>query len=85
LDDFFESGFGIADLDAIIGRMFDVIKDLGALEQGLGGDTAPVEADSTEGFPFDNSRFEAKLGGPNSGNITAGTASDNNKIVIHGE
>ena len=76
---------GFSDLDAVIGGMLDVFKDLSAFEKGLGRNTAPIQADSTQGFPFNNGSFEAKLRGPDGGNITARTTSDNNEIVIHGD
>jgi len=49
---------GAAGLDSIILRMLDIFIDLCTLEQGLGGDTTPVQANAAQTFFLNDCGFE---------------------------
>ena len=78
-----EVGFDSVDLDAVVGGMLGVVESLSTLHEGLGGDTAPVEADATEVFTFNNGSFQTHLGTLDGSHIASGTAANNNQIVFH--
>jgi hypothetical protein len=63
--------------------MLDIFENLGTFEQGFGGNTAPVEAYSTQRFALNHGRFEAQLRGADGSDIPAGSTAKNNNIVIH--
>ena len=55
-----------------------------AVEKGLGGDAAPVEA-GTPHFPrLEESYPQAAFGGIHRGGIPTGAAADDQQIVVHG-
>jgi hypothetical protein len=62
--------------------MLDLIEELGALEQCLGGDTTPIEAGASGAFLFDAGDFFAELPGANSSSITGGATTDYNEIIL---
>ena len=69
-------GMEIVERQAELVGALDVGDDFGVFEEGLGGDATPVEANSTEGFSFDNAGFEAQLTGSDGGHIATRPASD---------
>jgi hypothetical protein len=50
-----------AALDTIIGTVLEVFVYLGTLEEGLGGNTTPVETNASEAFLFDDRYLESEL------------------------
>src|SRR5687767_11743552 len=63
--------------------MLNVFEYLGAFQQGFGGNTAPVQTNTTQTFFFNNSGFESQLRCPDSCHISAGAASENYYVVCH--
>src|SRR6185312_5659031 len=53
------------------------------LEQGLGGDAAPVQADAAEQFALDDGGLEAQLCGADRGHIAAGARTNDDDVEIH--
>ena len=72
----------LSDRDAVILGMAYVFKHLGALEQGLCRDAAPVEAYPAEFGFFHHSHFHAKLGGADGRYIAAWTTADHDQVVF---
>ena len=64
--------------------MAKLLENLCRFEQGLGRDTAPVEADAAEVFALNNGGLESELGGANCSHIAARTGTDNDKIEVEG-
>src|SRR6185312_547690 len=62
--------------------MLEIVKNLRRTQQGLGRDTAPVQADTAEVVPFDDCGLEAKLRRPDSRNITARPGADDENVKI---
>ncbi len=54
---------GFPDLQAILFRMLQVVEYLGRFQQGLGGDTPPVQANPSQAFLFYDGGFQPQLGG----------------------
>ena len=57
-----EVGLHTLGLEAVGGGMLGIVERLGALHQGLGGDTTPVQADATQVFALHNGGLQAQLG-----------------------
>jgi hypothetical protein len=55
---------------------------LGVSEQGLTGDTAPVETDSTQFVSFDDGGLHPKLTGANRGYIAAGAGTQHDQVIV---
>ena len=68
-------------MEAVFFGMVEVVHHFGAFEQGLGGDTAPVEAHPAERLALDHGSFHTELRSPDRGNIAAGSASNDDNIV----
>ena len=72
----------LAGFDAMfLGRTANRFHRLGRIEQRLGGNTSPVEADAAGQVAFDHGHAHFKLAGADRGDITAGTRADDHKIV----
>ncbi len=82
-DDGGKIGSSFAGINAVFGSMFEVLENGGALQQGFGGNAAPVEADASQFGAFDHGCFKAQLGGADGGNVTARSASYDDDIVVH--
>ena len=53
------------------------------MQQGLGGDTADVEARPAKGLAaFDTGGFEAELGAADGADIAAGTGADYDNVIV---
>ncbi len=69
--------------EAVIGHVPQELLDLGALEQRLGRDAAPVEAGAPGAFHFDTHHFFAELGRADRPDITRRAAANHNEVVVH--
>ncbi len=77
------SAYFSVNLHAVICSMVHIIKNLGTLQQCLGGDAAPIQANAAQfGFLY-HSRFQSELAGPDGSNITSRATAYNDKIIIH--
>ena len=74
---------GILYLNAVVARMADVIKYIGALEQGFGRNAAPIQTDPAQTFPFDHGSLQAELSRANGRDISSGAAAQYDDIKIH--
>src|SRR5215470_9211553 len=66
----------------VLGVVLDQVGDVGAVEQGLAGDAADVDAHAAQLVPFHHCRAEPELGGADGADITAGTAADDDYVVV---
>jgi hypothetical protein len=73
------------DGQAVVAQMVELLIDLGGLEQGLGGDTAPVQADAAERITLHDGGLETQLSRADGGHIAAGAAADDDDVEIHGQ
>src|ERR1039457_4076427 len=72
----------LADLDAVfLGRAANRVHRSGGVEQRLGRDTSPIEAYSAGAVALDNSNAHLKLTRPNSGDVSAGSGADYDKVI----
>ena len=61
------------------------VRQLGVAEQGLGGDAADVEADTSPVLLLDHADLEAELGGADGGDVATGARTEDDDIEItHG-
>ena len=75
-------GAGVDVVDAVFGRVLEVVPELGVEEKGLGGNAADVEAGSAKNIRgFNEGDFEAELAGANGGGIACRTAADDGYVV----
>src|SRR5262249_43125774 len=81
LDDRREVGAHALDDHAELARAMRVLEDLGALEQRLGRDAAPVEADPAELRALDARGLEAELRAADRGDVAAGPRTDHDDVV----
>src|SRR5581483_3026972 len=73
----------VADGDAEILCFLDFLPDVGILQQRFCGDATAVKTGAAEeGILLDDTDFESELSGANPRHITAGTASDDDDVVI---
>ena len=70
-------------LDTVSFRMFDIVECLCRFQQCLGGNTTPVETNSSQVLSFDNCSVKSQLRCPDCGNISSRTAAYNHHIVFH--
>ncbi len=77
MDHLLEIVFDLADLEAELLGALELVEELGVLEEGLGGDAAPVEAGAARPFLLDDGDFLAELGRPDRAHVTSRTAADN--------
>ena len=69
--------------ESVLLTMSDLMEDFGRVQEGLGRDTAYIQAGAAEdGVLFDEGYLEAELGGLNGGDITAGAGTDDNEIEL---
>ena len=58
----------------------DRMPHLRRAKKRLGGDTSPVQADTTKMFSLDKCHLHLQLRGPDRGDVTARTAADDNQV-----
>ncbi len=85
LDHFAKVVLGFLHRNTVVFRVLDVFKHLRALDQGLGGDTAPIQTDTAQIFFFDNRCFQTELTCANRSHISTGARAHYNHIVFHRE
>jgi len=83
---------GLADFDALTGEAVGrFLKQVGSMQQGLGGNAAHVQAGTAEpgftlgvriGFGFAAGYGKAQLGRPNGRHITAGATADDENVEL---
>ena len=76
-------GLGRLSGHAIVCSVVDIVVYLCRLQQRLGRNATPVEADATQVLAFHNSGFHTHLGSLDSSHIASRTAADNYYIVVH--
>ena len=75
---------GVLAMQALLFWMFEVLPDLGGVEQRLGGHAADMEAGATElGILFDERGLEAVLAGADGSGVAPGTAADHDHVIGH--
>ena len=68
-------------IDAIVRGHLHLLEAVGALQPGLGGDAAPVEAGAAQlGILLHHGDAQAELGGADGGDVAAGTRTQDEKI-----
>ena len=65
---------------AVLLQVAQALELLARLQQGLGRDAAPVQADPAQVLALDNSDLQAQLAGANGRDITAGARADDDEI-----
>ena len=68
---------------AVVAQVMQLLVDLAGLQQGLGRDAAPVQADAAQGLALHNGGLEAQLGGADGRDVAAGTGADDDDVEIH--
>ena len=81
-DDLFQIETGLLDRQAVLGRMRHIAVDFRRAQQRLGRNTAPVEADAAQMLALHHGHLEAKLRRADGGDVTAGSATDNDNVEI---
>ena len=87
-DDGLQVRFGLAHVNAKAFGIADQAQDVGAAQQGFGGDAAPVQADPAQVGLFDQRRAQAQLAGPDRRDVTAGAAAHHDhveSVIAHGD
>src|ERR1700682_4785649 len=75
---------GIFALDAFLGRVLEILPDIGGVEQGLGRNAADKEAcTSKSGILLDNRGFQPILPGADGSRISTGTTTDDDQVICH--
>ena len=77
LDDFVVAEAGIVGINAVMVAILGIVVNLGAVEQGLGGNASLVQANSTEALALEQHYVEAFGTGPLGSHIAARTSADN--------
>ncbi len=68
-----------------LGFLGEDVREFGVAQQRFGRDAADVEADSAPVLRLDDCGVQTKLRGANRSNISAGTGSENNDVIVsHG-
>jgi hypothetical protein len=62
--------------------LLDLLVELRALEQGLGGDAAPVQTGAARALHFDAGHFFAQLSGANRARVARRAAADDDEVVV---
>src|SRR5690606_39506231 len=70
----------VVDAEAKGGGAVQGVGHLGAPEQRLGGNAAPVEAYAAEVLPFNQGGLEPQLGGADGGHVAAGAAAHHHQV-----
>jgi hypothetical protein len=70
--------------DTVIGGVTDVLKHVGAFEQGFGRDAAPVEAYPPERFALYHGGFKTQLTGAYGGDVSPRATAEHYDVVFHG-
>ena len=68
--------------EAVVGGFVERLQHLGIVDQRLGGDAAPVEADAAQALALDDGRLQPQLRRPNRGHIAARPAADHDYIIL---
>jgi hypothetical protein len=84
LDDLVEVERRLLDRQAVAIQVRQLLEDLAGLQQGLGGDAAPVQADAAKVLALDDRRLQTQLAGADRGHIAARTGADDDDIEFRG-
>ena len=74
----------VLDPDAEAGRLLGELEDLGAAEEGLGGDAAAVQADAAEAVGIDQNDLRVQRGCAQGRHVAAGTAAKHTYVGLKG-
>ena len=74
----------LADLDAELGRVADLLQDVGRAQHGLGGDARVVQAAPADRSFSTHGRLHAELRGADRGHVAARTGADDDAVVGSG-
>jgi hypothetical protein len=80
IDDLLQIEAHLLGRESVIAQMVQEMGDLGAAQQGLGRNAAPVQADAAQLVALDHRRLHAELGRPDRGDIAAGTRAQHDEI-----
>ena len=67
---------------AVIFGMLHVVINLSRTQQRLGGDTAPIEADTTDVFALDDGGFETELRGADGRDVATRASANNQNVEV---
>jgi hypothetical protein len=82
-EDFGDVDAHVAEHDAEVGGVAGVVGELGRFEQGFGGDAAAEQAGAAEAAVFfDDRGLESELPGADGGDVAAGSAADDDHVVL---
>jgi hypothetical protein len=81
-DDGIDISSDIVGGEAVILGMLHVMIDFGRTQQRLGGDAPPVKANPAESLALDNRNLQAKLRRADGGNVTAGSGTEDDEVVV---
>ena len=74
--------FQVVVADAPLRRATEEVGDLGAVEEGLARNAAPVEAHAAQAAALDAGDFLAELRGTDGADISGGPAADHDQVVM---
>ena len=83
LHHFAQIGLAVTNRNSVISSMLYVLKNIGALKQRLGRNTAPVKANTAQFRTLYHAHFHSQLRCTDSSHIATRPASNNYKIVTH--
>ena len=72
----------IVELEAELVGTVDVGDDLSILQERLGGNAAPIKADTAQRFSLDDAGLQSQLTGPYAGDIAAGAAANYCYVIL---
>ena len=70
-------------MNAHSGAVHRVAVDLRGVEQGLGGDTAPVQAGTAHLPALHHGGMQSQRGGAERRRVAPGTGADNKQLIVH--
>ena len=76
-----EVGGEVVVADAELGAAPEEVDHLGAVEQGLAGDAAPVQAEAADVVLLDDGGAQAELGGADRRDVAAGSGADDRDVI----
>src|SRR5690606_12177988 len=68
--------------EAVLVAVVQFLQHLGVVNERLGGDAAPVQADAAEALAFHDRRLQPKLRRANGSHVAAGSAAYNHYIIL---
>ena len=79
-----EIHLGLAETDAVLGKMFCLVHDSSDVQKRFRRDAAHIQTDAAERrIPLDQNAVQAEVGGPEGRRITAGTGAQYQHVASH--